>query len=220
MGLAPHVPSGFFTPSLKLADDPASFFPSLSHVFWPSPPQVHVGFDPISGAFTGLPEQWTRLLTSSAITKEDYAKNPQAVLDVLEFYTDIQKRGGDFDDYNVGPASAPVQPQQQTRSYAPTPTPPAARFQGTGLAGSQSNSSSSSERSQQQQQNGAGSYSSSSNQQQQQQQQRQQQQEPTSYQPAPQKALQAARAAPPPPQQAPYQNVSYLLRPSLLASSS
>lgn len=57
--------------------------------------QVHVGFDPISGAFTGLPEQWTRLLTSSAITKEDYAKNPQAVLDVLEFYTDIQKRERD-----------------------------------------------------------------------------------------------------------------------------
>ncbi|BGP58059.1 Protein kinase [Rhodotorula sphaerocarpa] len=62
--------------------------------------QVHVGFDPVSGAFTGLPEQWTRLLTSSAITKEDYAKNPQAVLDVLEFYTDIQKR--ERDDYGMG----------------------------------------------------------------------------------------------------------------------
>ncbi|CEQ41786.1 SPOSA6832_03535, partial [Sporobolomyces salmonicolor] len=62
--------------------------------------QVHVGFDPVSGAFTGLPEQWTRLLTSSAITKEDYAKNPQAVLDVLEFYTDIQKR--ERDEYGMG----------------------------------------------------------------------------------------------------------------------
>ncbi|MBW0521319.1 hypothetical protein O181_061034 [Austropuccinia psidii MF-1] len=65
--------------------------------------QVHVGFDAVSGAFTGLPEQWTRLLTSSAITKEDYAKNPQAVLDVLEFYTDIQKR--ENDDYAIGPQS-------------------------------------------------------------------------------------------------------------------
>ncbi|WAQ89406.1 hypothetical protein PtA15_11A94 [Puccinia triticina] len=63
--------------------------------------QVHVGFDAVSGAFTGLPEQWTRLLTSSAITKEDYAKNPQAVLDVLEFYTDIQKR--ENDEYPIGP---------------------------------------------------------------------------------------------------------------------
>ncbi|KAA1068918.1 Protein kinase [Puccinia graminis f. sp. tritici] len=62
--------------------------------------QVHVGFDAVSGAFTGLPEQWTRLLTSSAITKEDYAKNPQAVLDVLEFYTDIQKR--ENEEYPIG----------------------------------------------------------------------------------------------------------------------
>ncbi|CAG8549277.1 6311_t:CDS:10 [Acaulospora morrowiae] len=53
---------------------------------------VHVGFDPVSGLFTGLPEEWTKLLTASAITKEDYAKNPQAVLDVLEFYTENQKR--------------------------------------------------------------------------------------------------------------------------------
>ncbi|KAE9407467.1 Pkinase-domain-containing protein [Gymnopus androsaceus JB14] len=54
--------------------------------------KVHVGFDPISGAFTGMPEQWSKLLTKSAITREDYAKDPQAVLDVLEFYTDHQKK--------------------------------------------------------------------------------------------------------------------------------
>lgn len=54
--------------------------------------KVHVGFDPVSGAFTGMPEQWSKLLTKSAITREDYARDPQAVLDVLEFYTDHQKR--------------------------------------------------------------------------------------------------------------------------------
>ncbi|KAH7868900.1 kinase-like domain-containing protein [Lentinula edodes] len=54
--------------------------------------KVHVGFDPISGAFTGMPEQWSKLLTKSAITREDYAKDPQAVLDVLEFYTDGLKK--------------------------------------------------------------------------------------------------------------------------------
>ncbi|KAF8911288.1 kinase-like domain-containing protein [Mucidula mucida] len=43
--------------------------------------KVHVGFDPVSGAFTGMPEQWSKLLTKSAITREDYAKDPQAVLD-------------------------------------------------------------------------------------------------------------------------------------------
>src|ERR1700722_723605 len=39
-----------------------------------------------------MPDQWSKLLTKSAITREDYAKDPQAVLDVLEFYTDHQKR--------------------------------------------------------------------------------------------------------------------------------
>lgn len=57
--------------------------------------KVHVGFDPKSGGFTGLPEEWTRLLTASAITKEDYARNPEAVIEVLQFYSDTQLREKD-----------------------------------------------------------------------------------------------------------------------------
>lgn len=110
--------------------------------------QVHVGFDPVSGAFTGLPEQWTRLLTSSAITKEDYARNPQAVLDVLEFYTENQKRG----DWTATPnATMPnyignLKGSSQTgssnyNSTASVPSTTAARFgAGTGYAGSQATS--------------------------------------------------------------------------------
>ncbi|OMJ24771.1 Serine/threonine-protein kinase CLA4 [Smittium culicis] len=48
--------------------------------------EVHVDFDPISGMFTGLPDQWNKLLQTSNITKQDYAQNPQAVLEALEFY--------------------------------------------------------------------------------------------------------------------------------------
>ena len=91
--------------------------------------QVHVGFDPISGAFTGLPEQWTKLLTTSAITKEDYVKNPQAVLDVLEFYTDIQKR--ERDDFGLGTPTMNLKPGAVSASAS------GARFGGTGYAGSQ-----------------------------------------------------------------------------------
>lgn len=62
--------------------------------------RVHVGFDPVNGSFVGLPPEWERLLTSSAITKEDYKKHPQAVIEVLEFYSDIHKappaQGEDF----------------------------------------------------------------------------------------------------------------------------
>ncbi|EFR00857.1 STE/STE20/PAKA protein kinase [Nannizzia gypsea CBS 118893] len=54
--------------------------------------QIHVGFDPQTGAFVGLPPEWEKLLTASAITKEDYKKNPQAVIEVLEFYSDIRMR--------------------------------------------------------------------------------------------------------------------------------
>jgi hypothetical protein len=96
--------------------------------------QVHVGFDPISGAFTGLPEQWTRLLTTSAITKEDYAKNPQAVLDVLEFYTDIQKR--ERDDFGLG---TPTMNLQAGGNPAQRNAPPARFGAGTGYAGSSAN---------------------------------------------------------------------------------
>ncbi|CAO3592501.1 unnamed protein product [Absidia cylindrospora] len=54
--------------------------------------KIHVGFDPITGAFTGLPEQWNALLKGSKITPEDAAKNPQAVLEALEFYTEQTRR--------------------------------------------------------------------------------------------------------------------------------
>ncbi|XP_053312683.1 serine/threonine-protein kinase PAK 1 [Spea bombifrons] len=47
---------------------------------------IHVGFDSVTGEFTGMPEQWASLLQTSNITKSEQKKNPQAVLDVLEFY--------------------------------------------------------------------------------------------------------------------------------------
>ncbi|CBQ71149.1 probable Cla4-p21-activated kinase [Sporisorium reilianum SRZ2] len=95
--------------------------------------QVHVGFDPISGAFTGLPEQWSKLLTTSAITREDYEKNPQAVLDVLEFYTDIQKR--ERDDFGLGTPTMNLQPGRNPNEMASASSAP--RFKaGTGFAGS------------------------------------------------------------------------------------
>lgn len=60
---------------------------------------VHVGFDPNTGEFVGLPPEWSKLLNSSAITKEDYERNPQAVFEVLEFYSDITKRAQSPNQY-------------------------------------------------------------------------------------------------------------------------
>lgn len=105
---------------------------------------VHVGFDPISGGFTvcvllnilreadleqGLPASWSKLLTSSAITKEEAARNPEAVIDVLQFYTQQQLGQG------AGDYQAPSMPTMPSTSR--TTSSAAARFEGVGLAGSQ-----------------------------------------------------------------------------------
>ncbi|KAB8232147.1 kinase-like domain-containing protein [Aspergillus alliaceus] len=94
--------------------------------------RVHVGFDPRTGAFVGLPPEWEKLLTASAITKEDYKKNPQAVIEVLEFYSDIKMREQN-PQYYAGLASP--QSNQQPKPYSnntvgssiapPRPPPPA-----------------------------------------------------------------------------------------------
>jgi hypothetical protein len=68
---------------------------------------VHVGFDPNTGEFVGLPPEWSKLLNSSAITKEDYERNPQAVFEVLEFYSDITKRAQNPQQY---PSLTPTPP--------------------------------------------------------------------------------------------------------------
>uniref|UniRef100_A0A669BYH3 non-specific serine/threonine protein kinase n=1 Tax=Oreochromis niloticus TaxID=8128 RepID=A0A669BYH3_ORENI len=43
---------------------------------------IHVGFDAVTGEFTGMPEQWARLLQTSNISKSEQKQNPQAVLDI------------------------------------------------------------------------------------------------------------------------------------------
>lgn len=79
--------------------------------------RVHVGFDPQTGAFVGLPPEWEKLLTASAITKEDYKKNPQAVIEVLEFYSDIKMREQN-PHYYAGMTGPTPGPGPQARSFS------------------------------------------------------------------------------------------------------
>jgi hypothetical protein len=67
---------------------------------------IHVGFDSTTGKFVGLPPEWSKLLNSSAITKEDYERDPQAVFEVLEFYSDITKRAQEPETYPTPPAGS------------------------------------------------------------------------------------------------------------------
>lgn len=95
--------------------------------------RIHVGFDPTNGAFIGLPPEWEKLLTASAITKEDFQKNPQAVIEVLEFYDGIQKRAENPDEYPSLMPNPPLQTHHNmqlghggvgTTIAPPRPTPP------------------------------------------------------------------------------------------------
>jgi protein-serine/threonine kinase len=69
-----------------------------------------------------LPDQWNTLLKHSKITAEDAAKNPQAVLDVLQFFTEQDK--DDSGHFEVGDIAAQQKeweaPLQQTK---PKPKP-------------------------------------------------------------------------------------------------
>lgn len=71
--------------------------------------RVHVGFDPVTGGFVGLPVEWERLLKGSALTKDDMAKNPQAVMEVLQFYSDkMVPRAQDPSTYSSLTPTPPV----------------------------------------------------------------------------------------------------------------
>ena len=44
------------------------------------------------GPLQGMPESWARLLQNSNISKSEQKKNPQAVLDVLNYYDSSSKQ--------------------------------------------------------------------------------------------------------------------------------
>ena len=79
---------------------------------------VHVGFDSDSGEFTGMPEQWARLLTTANISKEMQLQNPQAILDVLNYYEHSSKHPQQ-DKYMTQTPSAEPSPRP---SYAFSPS--------------------------------------------------------------------------------------------------
>ncbi|KAJ6442342.1 STE/STE20/PAKA protein kinase [Purpureocillium lavendulum] len=87
---------------------------------------VHVGFNPHTREFVGLPLEWTQLLKASAITKEDYARNPQAVIDAVDFYSDLTKRS---DNPNEFLALSPTHVAKEAWSREASPTRPAGHEQ-------------------------------------------------------------------------------------------
>ncbi|KAK3676346.1 Protein kinase [Recurvomyces mirabilis] len=115
--------------------------------------RVHVGFDPVTGGFVGLPVEWERLLKGSALTKDDMAKNPQAVMEVLQFYTDkLAVRADDPKMYTSLTPTPPATDSNRDKQLGysgssiapPRPAPPAIHrldsYQSAKSAGSGSSS--------------------------------------------------------------------------------
>ncbi|KAF9346335.1 signal transducing kinase of the PAK [Mortierella sp. AD094] len=83
---------------------------------------THVGYNLDTGEFTGLPKEWQQLLQESGISKQDQAAHPQAVIDIIGFYTDSQegkqndavwKKFGHTTDATKSPKPAVPSKQQQ-----------------------------------------------------------------------------------------------------------
>ncbi|XP_038671150.1 serine/threonine-protein kinase PAK 2-like [Scyliorhinus canicula] len=85
---------------------------------------IHVGFDAVTGEFTGMPEQWARLLQTSNITKLEQKKNPQAVLDVLKFYDSKVTVKQKYLSFTEQPDGFPaVTPAHSTKGTEPSNVP-------------------------------------------------------------------------------------------------
>jgi hypothetical protein len=80
---------------------------------------IHVGFDPNTGNFTGLPQEWTKILANSKLTKEDIEKNPSAVVDALAFYTKEEENQMDTEASEMGIAPIKASEAKPAASLAP-----------------------------------------------------------------------------------------------------
>ncbi|XP_069166136.1 serine/threonine-protein kinase PAK 3 isoform X1 [Procambarus clarkii] len=88
---------------------------------------IHVGFDACTGEFTGMPDSWTKLLSISNISKQEQKNNPQAVLDVLNYY-DASTKEHQTSKFmtvtkNVDPSPRPSFQGGVNIGYPATPSP-------------------------------------------------------------------------------------------------
>lgn len=91
---------------------------------------THVGFNTDTGELTGLPLEWQKLLQDSGITQSEQAEHPQAVMDIVAFYSDATKTNNDdrvwhkFDQAQahsqgsvISPPSSPRFPPNHEQSF-------------------------------------------------------------------------------------------------------
>ncbi|CCH62693.1 hypothetical protein TBLA_0I00280 [Henningerozyma blattae CBS 6284] len=79
----------------------------------------HVGIDRNTGEYTGLPDEWEKLLTSSGITRKEQKENMQAVMDIVKFYQEATETSGEdkvFKTFNVNNSISTIPSTQSFRT--------------------------------------------------------------------------------------------------------
>lgn len=102
--------------------------------------EVHVGFNPMTGEFEGLPGPWEQWLSHSDISKKEQTQNPNAVLSALKTYDrsirykgknkfmaaesleDITESGSESRGSSTGDASSPESPLQEPEKAPTSPS--------------------------------------------------------------------------------------------------
>ncbi|EGF80411.1 hypothetical protein BATDEDRAFT_19592 [Batrachochytrium dendrobatidis JAM81] len=98
-------------------ETPGGVRPAISTPF--NPVHItHVGYNHDTGEFTGLPKEWVNMLQESGISKQDQANNPQAILDVIGFYSESQQQ--DESDYAFSKFTNAYASQLQPDIASPT----------------------------------------------------------------------------------------------------
>jgi len=86
--------------------------------------EIHVGFDSETQEFSGLPDTWRSMLSVSGISKQEIAKNPQGMLDVMGFY--MEGQGGPGTDQDTKYMDSEKELAQTTPNKPSRPPPPSA----------------------------------------------------------------------------------------------
>ncbi|KAH8114615.1 hypothetical protein DFH11DRAFT_1592187 [Phellopilus nigrolimitatus] len=65
--------------------------------------RMHIGFNPSTGEFMGLPCEWQQLLQDSGILRSEQEKNARAVMKIVKIYQEGHVEGGNsvWDKMNI-----------------------------------------------------------------------------------------------------------------------
>uniref|UniRef100_UPI00358F56A5 serine/threonine-protein kinase PAK 1-like isoform X3 n=1 Tax=Myxine glutinosa TaxID=7769 RepID=UPI00358F56A5 len=76
---------------------------------------IHVGFDRVTGEFTGMPTQWIQRLDSAAISKSEQEKNPEAVINALEFLDSKETGVSKYMDISANDKNSKIEKRQPSK---------------------------------------------------------------------------------------------------------